>query len=42
LIEESRPFDAIAMYFAEVGERWDEEWLELGGMSLSELAETSA
>jgi hypothetical protein len=38
LIEERRPFAAIALYFAEVGERWDEEWLELGGMSLSELA----
>lgn len=32
LIDASKPYAAIATYFAHVGERWDKEWLELGGL----------
>jgi hypothetical protein len=28
LIAEARPADAVAAYFANVGQRWDEEWME--------------
>ena len=28
----------IATYFANVGQRWDAEWLELGGVSLGDAA----
>ena len=34
LIEGEKPYAAIALYFAQVGERWDDERLELGGLSL--------
>ena len=34
LIDDDRPYAAIATYFAHVGERWDEERLELGGLHL--------
>ena len=34
LIDGDKPYAAIATYFAQVGERWDEERLELGGLSL--------
>ena len=33
LIDDDKPYAAIALYFARVGERWDEERLELGGLS---------
>lgn len=36
LVADDRPYAAIALYFAHVGERWDEERLELGGLSLGE------
>jgi hypothetical protein len=36
LIDLDKPYAAIALYFAHVGERWDEEHLELGGLSLGE------
>jgi hypothetical protein len=32
-VEDDKPYAAIALYFAHVGERWDEERLELGGLS---------
>jgi hypothetical protein len=34
LIGDRQLYAAIALYFAQVGERWDEERLELGGLSL--------
>jgi hypothetical protein len=34
LIADRKPYAAIAVYFAHVGERWDEERLELGGLHL--------
>jgi hypothetical protein len=34
LIDAANPTAAIALYFAHVGERWDEERLELDGVSL--------
>jgi hypothetical protein len=37
LVEDDKPYAAIALYFAQVGERWDEEQLELGGLSLGAL-----
>jgi hypothetical protein len=36
LVTDDRPYAAIALYFAHVGERWDEERLELGGLALGE------
>ena len=30
---------AIATYFANVGQRWDAEWLELGGLPFDEAAD---
>ena len=33
LIDDHRPYAAIALYFEQVGDRWDEEHLELGGLS---------
>jgi len=36
LVADDRPHAAIALYFAHVGERWDEERLGLGGLSLGE------
>jgi hypothetical protein len=32
LIDEARPYAAIALYFARVGERWDAERLDLDGV----------
>src|SRR5258705_11149965 len=32
LIENGMPHAAIALYFANVGDRWDEERLDLGGL----------
>ncbi|MGH7637483.1 MAG: hypothetical protein ACREOK_07505 [Gemmatimonadaceae bacterium] len=29
LLDQRNPYAAIALYFARVGDRWDEEWLEL-------------
>lgn len=37
LIADDKPYAAIATYFANVGERWDEERLELGGLHLGPL-----
>jgi hypothetical protein len=34
LIESDKLAAAIALYFAQVGDRWDEEYLELEGLSL--------
>jgi hypothetical protein len=31
LLDDDKPYAAIALYFDHVGERWDEERLELGG-----------
>jgi hypothetical protein len=28
LLDEQRDADAVATYFANVGQRWDEEWME--------------
>ena|SRR5688572_13665093 len=36
LIEEGQPHAAVALYFSEVGDRWDEERLELRGLDLVE------
>ena len=36
LVADDRPYAAIALYFAHVGERWDEERLELGGLAPGE------
>lgn len=36
-IVQDKPYAAIALYFAKVGERWDEERLELGGLSFGPL-----
>ena len=33
LINDDKPYAAMAMYFANVGERWDSERLELDGLS---------
>jgi hypothetical protein len=33
LIDDDKPYAAIALYFDNVGQRWDEERLELGGLS---------
>ena len=33
LIDNNRPYAAIALYFENVGQRWDEERLELGGLA---------
>lgn len=33
LIDDGKTFAAIALYFAHVGDRWDEERLELDGVS---------
>jgi hypothetical protein len=33
LMDSGKPYAAIALYFAQVGDRWDEERLELGGIS---------
>jgi len=33
LINERSPYAAIALYFSNIGERWDVEQLELGGLS---------
>jgi hypothetical protein len=33
LINDSRPYAAIALYFARVGDRWDAERLELSGFA---------
>ena len=35
LIESNRPYAAIALYFENVGQRWDEERLELGGLAFA-------
>ena len=35
LIDDGWPHAAIAVYFANVGERWDAERLELGGLSFA-------
>jgi hypothetical protein len=37
LIAADRLYAAIATYFAHVGERWDEERLELGGLRLGPM-----
>ena len=29
LLDQRNPYAAIALYFARVGDRWDDEWLEL-------------
>src|SRR5262245_44301839 len=42
LIEAANPYAAIALYFAHVGERWDEERLELDGLSLRSLRSATA
>jgi hypothetical protein len=36
LINDDKPHAAMAMYFANVGERWDPERLELGGLSFGQ------
>jgi hypothetical protein len=36
LIEAGQPHAAVALYFIEVGDRWDEERLELHGLDLVE------
>ena len=33
LIDSGKPYAAIALYFAHVGDRWDDERLELGGIA---------
>jgi len=38
LIDSGRFDAAIAAYFANVGQRWDAEWLELNGLSLGNAA----
>jgi hypothetical protein len=38
LVEAGRPTEAVDLYFADVGDRWDEERLELGGISFDSHA----
>jgi hypothetical protein len=40
LIDERQSYAAIVLYFAEVGQRWDEERLELEGISFGALGES--
>ena len=42
LIDAAKPYAAIAMYFSHVGERWDAERLELGGLSFGALPQATA
>jgi hypothetical protein len=43
LLDDDKPYAAIALYFANVGERWDQERLQFGGLSFGVLdsADTS-
>jgi len=41
LIDAAKPYAAIAMYFAHVGERWDAERLELGGLAFGDLSQAT-
>jgi hypothetical protein len=36
LIRDRQPYAAIALYFAAVGDRWDDERLELDGLSFAD------
>ena len=36
LLDDGQPYAAIALYFDRVGERWDDEHLDIGGISFGD------